>query len=103
MSIAFQTSDTNRIQSLGFTHQMWIHNISNSTRFTGGDNHWSNRLPAVIEEEDSTSSSIGNNSDAGGAEGDSDDDDGEVQSKDNGPINNLNDLEQVLPIKYDYY
>lgn len=73
---------------------MGIYNISDSTQFTGG-NPWTSRLPAVKEEDDSSSSSsIGKNSDAGG--GDSDD---EVQSTDNGPLNQLNDLEKVLPIK----
>ncbi|XP_071698798.1 uncharacterized protein [Rutidosis leptorrhynchoides] len=98
MSIAFDTNSrihSIRIQSLGFRKSMWIHNLSESTKFTG-TNHWNNRLPAVKEEDSSTSSSIGNNSDAGA---DSGDDDGEVQSKDNSSLAGLNDLEQVLPIK----
>ncbi|KAK9055586.1 hypothetical protein SSX86_026670 [Deinandra increscens subsp. villosa] len=103
MSVAFETnntSDSNRIQLPGFSHEMWIYNISDSTRFTAG-NPWSSTLPAVKEEEDSSSSSsIGNNSDASsGAGADSDDDHGEVQSKDNGPLNGLDDLEKSLPIK----
>ncbi|KAI3742129.1 hypothetical protein L1987_59809 [Smallanthus sonchifolius] len=97
MSVAFESSssDSNRIQLPGFSNGMWIYNASEST----GGGPWSNRLPAVKEEEESsTSSSIGNNSDAGGGDSD-DDDDGEVQSKDNGLLNGLNDLEKVLPIK----
>ncbi|CAH1432061.1 unnamed protein product [Lactuca virosa] len=97
MCVAFVSnscSDSNRIQPQGFSDWMGIYNISDSTQFTGG-NPWTSRLPAVKEEDDSSSSSsIGKNSDAGG--GDSDD---EVQSKDNGPLNQLNDLEKVLPIK----
>ena len=106
MSVAFENnscSDSNRIQSQGFSHRLWIYNISDSTRFTGG-NHWTSGLPTVKEEDDSTtSSSIGNNSDAGAGGGDSDDEEAEVQSKDNGPLNELNALEEVLPIKYAYY
>lgn len=108
MSVAFESntsSDSNRIQSLGFSNGMWIYNLSDSGRFTGG-NPWSNRLPVVKEEDDSgTSSSIGNNSDAlsggsgGGGGSDSDEDDGEVQSKVTGPLNGLTELEQVLPIR----
>ncbi|KAL4571821.1 hypothetical protein LXL04_018586 [Taraxacum kok-saghyz] len=102
MSVAFENnscSDSNRIQFQGFSHGMWIYNISDSTRFTGGS-HWTSRLPAVKEEDDSTtSSSIGNNSDAGAGGGDSDDEEAEVRSKDNGPLNELNALEEVLPIK----
>nr|XP_043622258.1 uncharacterized protein LOC122593869 [Erigeron canadensis] len=95
MSIAFETNnsssnttaDSNRIQSLH--GGMCIYNLPESNRFVGTG--WSNRLPAVKEEEgSSSSSSIGNNSDAGG------DSDGEEV---NGPVNRLNDLEQVLPIK----
>lgn len=100
MCVAFVSnscSDSNRIKSQGFSDWMGIYNISDSTQFTGG-NPWTSRLPAVKEEDDSSSSSsIGKNSDAGG--GDSDD---EVQSTDNGPLNQLNDLEKVLPIKYGY-
>ncbi|KAI3801217.1 hypothetical protein L1987_29321 [Smallanthus sonchifolius] len=98
MSVAFErsSSDSNRIQLPGFSNGMWIYNASDST----AGNPWSTRLPAVKEEEDSTtSSSIGNNSDIGGADSDDDDDDGQVQSKDNGLLNGLNDLEKVLPIK----
>lgn len=106
MSIAFETNsniDSNRIQSLGFRDTMWIHNLSESTRFTGA-NHWSNKLPAVKEEDDSTSSSsIGNNSDAAGVDSGDEDAGEEVQSKDNSPLSGLNDLEQSLPIKYNYY
>ncbi|CAI9297524.1 unnamed protein product [Lactuca saligna] len=97
MCVAFVSnscSDSNQIQSQGFSHWMGIYNISDSTLFNGG-NPWTSRLSTVKEEDDSSSSSsIGKNSDAGG--GDSDD---EVQSKDNGPLNQLNDLEKVLPIK----
>ncbi|XP_071721460.1 uncharacterized protein [Rutidosis leptorrhynchoides] len=98
MSIAYETNrdtDSNRIQSLGFRNSMWIHNLSESAKFTGA-NHWSNKLPAVKEEDSDTSSSIGNNSDDGV---DSGEDDGEVQSKDDSPIAGFNDLEQALPIK----
>ncbi|KAL8191823.1 hypothetical protein R6Q57_028554 [Mikania cordata] len=102
MSVALQSSnsstDSNRIQLPGFSHGMWIYNLSESGRFNSG-NTWSNTLPAVKEEDSTTSSSIGKNSDALSGGGDSDDDDGEVQSKDNGLINGLNDLEKVLPIK----
>lgn len=102
MSIAFETNsniDSNRIQSLGFRDTMWIHNLSESARFTGA-NHWSNKLPAVKEEDDSTSSSsIGNNSDAAGVDSGDEDAGEEVQSKDNSPLSGLNDLEQSLPIK----
>ncbi|KAI3782766.1 hypothetical protein L2E82_12821 [Cichorium intybus] len=100
MSVAFNNnscSDSNWIQPQGLCHGMWIYNISESTRFIGG-NPWTSRLPAVKEEEDSTSSSsIGKNSDTDG--GDSDEEDDEVQSKDNGPLNKLNALEEILPIK----
>lgn len=103
MSVAFESnsgsdSDSNRIQPPGFSHGIWIYNMSESGRFTGG-NPWSSSLPAVKEEDSSSSSSIGKNSDALSGGGDSDEDDGEVQSKDNGSLNPLNALEEVLPIK----
>ncbi|KAI3772774.1 hypothetical protein L6452_03967 [Arctium lappa] len=101
MSVAFENSNSggsNRIQPPGFSHGMWIYNMTESGRFTGG-NHWSSSLPVVKEEDSRSSSSIGKNSDALSGGGDSDEDDGEVQSKDNGSLNGLNALEEVLPIK----
>ncbi|KVI12207.1 uncharacterized protein LOC112507987 [Cynara cardunculus var. scolymus] len=103
MSVAFETNsggggDRNRIQPPGFSHGMWIYNLSESGRFTGGS-PWSSTLPVVKEEDSSSSSSIGKNSDALSGGGDSDEDDGEVQSKDNGSLNGLNSLEEVLPIR----
>lgn len=76
---------------------MWILNTSETVKFTGGN------LPVVKEEEEDSgsSSSIGNNSDALTGGDDSDED--EVQSKDDRLMNNMNDLEQVLPIKYGDY
>ncbi|KAI3682526.1 hypothetical protein L1987_82568 [Smallanthus sonchifolius] len=61
---------------------------------------WSTNLPVVKEEDDSSrSSSIGKDSDALSGGSDSDEDDGEVQSKDNRPLNDLNDPEKVFPMK----
>ncbi|KAI3694428.1 hypothetical protein L1987_77393 [Smallanthus sonchifolius] len=102
MSVAFESNnscDGNRIRSPVFSHGTWIYNMPESIRLTGG-NPWTTSLPVVKEEEDSSrSSSIGKDSDALSGGGDSDEDDGEVQSKDNRPLNDLNDLEKVLPIK----
>lgn len=102
MSVAFQTSDTNRIQQPRFAQGMWIYNSPEIARFTG-DDHRSSKFPVDQEDDDqdsSSSSSIGNNSDASGGGCDSDDDDGgEVQSLFKGSLNNLCALEDALPVK----
>ncbi|XP_076955376.1 protein OXIDATIVE STRESS 3 LIKE 2-like [Bidens hawaiensis] len=100
MSVAFEhhNNHNNNINNNTDSNRMWVSNLPDTTRFTGGY-PWTTTLPAVKEEDDTTSSSIGNDSDSG-------DNDTEVQSKDdhnnnniNGMLNGLSDLEQVLPIK----
>ncbi|KAL8102695.1 uncharacterized protein LOC141678526 [Apium graveolens] len=102
MSIAFETN--NMIDRPGFVDRMPfkpIYNPSDSGRFTGD-------RTAIDRSEDadsSSSSSIGNNSDVSNGSSslsDGEDEsrgDNEVQSRFKGPLDCLDSLEEVLPIK----
>lgn len=109
MSIAFQTTTNNLIQRPGFVDRMPFKPIcdpADSSRFTGDR---AVKLPAIAvneraDELDScSSSSIGKNSDVSGESSiDGEDDsrgDDEVQSSFKGPLDCLDALEEVLPIK----
>ncbi len=98
MSIVLESSTSDRIQrSSGFLHGMSYIGIYDST----GDQRFSAAAAAAAagDEGDScSSSSIGKNSDSC-SDGDGDSGDGEVQSSYQGPLNSLDALEEVLPIK----
>jgi hypothetical protein len=97
MSIAFQTE--NRIQRPDFGHGMppciAIYDSSDTRRFSG------DREEEEEEDDTCSSSSIGRNSDTTGESSDVDGDsgDGEAQSSFKGPLDCLDALEEVLPIK----
>lgn len=105
MSIAFQSNTSNRMDRSGFDHTMSfkaIYGSSDSGRFSGD-----RRLITAEERADvddsCSSSSIGKNSDVSGggtSDGEVDSGDGEVQSSFKGPLDCLDSLEEVLPIKY---
>jgi len=110
MSIALESSTGNRIERPGFSHGMSciaIYDSADTGRFSGD-----RQFPAVEgkqglaaeredEEETCSSSSIGRNSDTTGESSDADGDsgDGEAQSSFKGPLDCLDALEEVLPIK----
>lgn len=109
MSIALEGNSTgdHGIERPGFVHGMTCMPIYKSAEFSVGNQ----RIPVEEEEEDerssSSTSSIGRNSDdspggrssSGG--GDADGDGEEVQSSfKGGALDNLEALEEVLPIKY---
>lgn len=94
MSIAFEMSTGDRIQRPGFRRgNSAFKSPEQAIRLSD------RRMTAA--EESSSSSSIGRNSDSGsgGGDGDSGDGDGEVQSEYKGPLDCLDALEEVLPIK----
>ncbi|PIA27654.1 hypothetical protein AQUCO_07600074v1 [Aquilegia coerulea] len=108
MSIAFDTSN-NRIESSGFIRGLscMIFESPEKTRPMavvgsgggGGDQRFSGAKVVVHHDDDDdccSSSSIGRNSDS---DGDDDDDDGEVQSSFKSPLDTLDALQEVLPIK----
>lgn len=104
MSIALESNTSDRIQrSSGFLHGMSYIGIYDSTgdqRFSTGND--AAAAAAAGDEGDScSSSSIGKNSDSSGgcSDGDGDSGYGEVQSSYQGPLNSLDALEEVLPIK----
>ncbi|XP_057507171.1 uncharacterized protein LOC130790216 isoform X2 [Actinidia eriantha] len=100
MSIALESSTSNRIERSGLRHGMSCGSVYDSPEIFSGDR----RLTAAkkVEEvvESSSSSSIGRNSDLSGGESDGDGDsgEGEIQSSYKGPLDNLDALEEVLPM-----
>lgn len=109
MSIAFEshthntTSSSNRIQRPGFRHGgMSCIAIYGDRRYPAVE-ETKGLVPAREDEEEDTcsSSSIGRNSDSGeSSDGGGDSGDGEVQSDFKGPLDCLDALEEVLPMKY---
>lgn len=106
MSIAFQSNS--RMDRAGFDHTMSfkaIYDSSDSARFSGDRRLISPPVAAEerVDEDDScSSSSIGKNSDVsrgGSSDGEVDSGDGEVQSSFKGPLDCLDSLEEVLPMK----
>ncbi|WOH08986.1 hypothetical protein DCAR_0728437 [Daucus carota subsp. sativus] len=89
MSIAIES---NRMDRSGFDDTMSFKAIYDSS--DSGDRR------AADDDDSCSSSSIGKNSDvSGGGQSDSGDGDGEVQSSFKGPLDCLDSLEEVLPIK----
>ncbi|KAF5201992.1 hybrid signal transduction histidine kinase M-like protein [Thalictrum thalictroides] len=108
MSIAFDTSNT-RIESSGFIRGLscMIFESPEKNRpmaVVDGDQRCSAKVVVVDDDNKNdddccSSSSIGRNSDSGRSNSDGDDDDGEVQSSYKGPLDTLDALQEVLPIK----
>lgn len=95
MSIALERNNSNPIQRSKFMQCVSsVYDSPETEAFTGD-----RRFPVGEEREDSSStSSIGRNSDVSEVPSDGEDSD-EVQSSYKGPLDTLNALEQVLPIK----
>lgn len=105
MSVAFHSNTSNRMDRPGFDHTMSfkaIYDSPDSGRFPSDQRLNSPAIAATNEADSCSSSSIGKNSDvSGGGSSDGEDDsgDGEVQSSFKGPLDCLDALEEVLPIK----
>lgn len=118
MPIAFESGGANRIEGSGYIHGMSCRSVydppetgRSAAGIFAGERRFSvgNMVSAaptttvVVQEEDlaaesSSSSSIGRNSDVSGKSSDADDST-EVQSSYKGPLESLDSLEDVLPIK----
>lgn len=105
MSIALDSSSSNRIERSGLRHGMSCgseYDSPDSGRPVNVMFSGDLRLPAAKDVEDevddsSSSSSIGVDSDL--SDGDDNSGEGEVQSSHKGTLDNLDDLEEVLPMK----
>ncbi|PSS02025.1 Histone like [Actinidia chinensis var. chinensis] len=101
MSIALESSTSNRVERAGLRHGMSFGSVYESPEIFDGYR----RLTAAKKEEEvvesSSSSSVGRNSDLSGGEsnGDGDSGEGEIQSSYKAPLDNLDALEEVLPMK----
>lgn len=101
MSIALESNGGDAIRRSRFGHRMPFNSIYGSQEhkpFAGGDHR------RLEQDSDScSSSSIGRNSDLSGGSLDGEDSaDDEVQSSYKGPLDTMDALEEVLPVKYDY-
>ncbi|GKV17921.1 hypothetical protein SLEP1_g28373 [Rubroshorea leprosula] len=100
MSIALQRNSSNSIQRSGFIHGMPCISVYGSSEEKGLNARA--RMPMERDEDSDScsSSSIGRNSDASGGSSDCEDSlETEVQSSFKGPLDTLDDLEEVLPIR----
>lgn len=93
MSIAFERNNGSSIQRLRCGS---LYESPEAKAFTGD-----RRFPVEGDEGSSSSSSLGRNSDVSGgsSDGDEDSNEAEVQSSYKGPLDTLDALEVVLPIK----